>query len=80
MAVTALVLYLVWFTIAFGIRAVVHRRRTGDSGFRGLSGRAGSVAWWAGVLFALAVATGLIGPIAALLGLDPLAVLAARPL
>ncbi|HET6294668.1 MAG TPA: isoprenylcysteine carboxylmethyltransferase family protein [Kribbella sp.] len=79
MAVIALVLYLVWFAIAFGIRAVVHRRRTGDAGFRGLSGRPGSAAWWAGVLFVLAIVTGLISPIAALLGLDSLPNLATRP-
>ncbi|TWD81379.1 protein-S-isoprenylcysteine O-methyltransferase Ste14 [Kribbella amoyensis] len=69
-AVTALVLYVVWFAVAFGIRSVVHRRRTGDAGFRGLSGRPGSAAWWAGVLFAAAIVIGLLVPIAALLGLE----------
>jgi protein-S-isoprenylcysteine O-methyltransferase Ste14 len=72
MTVTALVLYVVWFTIAFGIRAVIQRRRTGDAGFRGLSGRPGTASWWAGVLFALAIFTGLFAPIAGLLGLNPL--------
>jgi len=72
MTITALVLYVVWFIIAFGIRAVIHRRRTGDAGFRGLSGRPGSAPWWAGVLFAVAIVTGLFAPIAGLFGLDPL--------
>ncbi|MGC4938680.1 methyltransferase family protein [Kribbella sp. DT2] len=78
MALTALVLYVVWFAFAFGIRAVIHRRRTGDAGFRGLSGTPGSAPWWAGVLFALAVLMGLFAPIAALLGLSPLEFLTAR--
>ncbi|WP_020389654.1 methyltransferase family protein [Kribbella catacumbae] len=71
MAVTALVLYVGWFTIAFGVRSIMQRRRTGDTGFRGLSGRPGSAPWLAGVLFALAILTGLCAPIAALLGLEP---------
>lgn len=71
-AVLALVLFGIYFGMAFVVRTVVQLRRTGDHGFRGLSGRPGSPRWWAGVLFALALLAGLAGPIAALAGLDPL--------
>jgi protein-S-isoprenylcysteine O-methyltransferase Ste14 len=69
MAVAALALYGVWAVVAFGVRTVVQLRRTGDTGFRGLSGRAGSVEWWAGVLFCAALAAGLVAPVLALTGL-----------
>lgn len=68
-AVAALVLYLIWAMLAFGWRAVVHRRRTGDTGFRGLSGRPVTVEWWAGVLFLVAMVAGLAAPAAELIGL-----------
>ena len=71
MAVVALVLFAVYFGSGFVARTVLQLRRTGDSGFRGLSGRPLSPKWWAGVLFALALLSGLLGPIAAVLGLDP---------
>ncbi|MFI9628879.1 methyltransferase family protein [Streptomyces sp. NPDC052042] len=71
-AATALVLYLAWAGVAFGVRAVVQRRRTGDAGFRGISGRPGSAAWWAGVVFVLAVLGGAAAPVAALAGLPEL--------
>jgi len=75
MAVAALVLYLVWFLLAFGVRTILQLRRTRDSGWRasGLPGRAGSVEWWAGLLFVLALAIGLAAPIAELIGMDPIA-------
>ncbi|MGW0698340.1 methyltransferase family protein [Streptomyces sp. NPDC002867] len=69
---TALVLYLGWMVTAFGIRAVVQRRRTGDAGFRGTSGRPGSASWWAGVLFVAALIGGGTAPVAALAGLREL--------
>ncbi|WP_433003316.1 methyltransferase family protein [Kribbella sp. CA-294648] len=72
MAVLALILFGIYFGIAFVIRTVLQLRRTGDSGFRGLSGRPGSTRWWAGILFALALLAGLLGPVAALAGLDPI--------
>ena len=71
MAVVALILFAVYFGSGFVARTVLQRRRTGDSGFRGLSGRPLSPEWWAGVLFALALVSGLAGPVGALLGLDP---------
>jgi protein-S-isoprenylcysteine O-methyltransferase Ste14 len=72
MAVLALVLYVVWFVLAFGVRTVVAIRRTGDSGFRGLSGRPGSLEWTAGVLFTLALVVGVAAPIADVAGLAPI--------
>ena len=72
MALTALVLYLVWFALAFGVRTFIAYRRTGDSGWRGVSGRPFTLEWFAGIGFTLALVVGLASPIAALLGLDPL--------
>ena len=75
MAAAALVLYLVWFLAAFGLRTAIQLRRTGDSGFRGLGGRPGSLEWSAGVLFTVALLIGVAAPVTALAGLDPVAAL-----
>lgn len=61
-----------YMLIAFGVRTAIQIRRTGDSGFRGLSGAPGSPEWWAGVLFAVAVLAGFGGPVAGLAGLPEL--------
>lgn len=58
MSVVALVLYLVGLAMAFGVRTWLQIRRTGSSGFNGISGRPGSLRWWAGVLFVLALVLG----------------------
>ncbi|MEU0715656.1 isoprenylcysteine carboxylmethyltransferase family protein [Streptomyces lavendulocolor] len=63
---TALALYLGWAGFAFGIRAAVQRRRTGDAGFRGISGHPGEASWWAGVLFVAALLGGAAAPVGAL--------------
>jgi len=69
---TALMGYVMFLTLAFGLRALLHYRRTGTSGFVGLSGRPGSIEWLAGVLFAVAVVGGALAPAAQLFGLlDP---------
>lgn len=47
-------LTLYGFTALLG-RTVLQRIREDDSGWRGISGRPGSVAWWAGVLLAVSV-------------------------
>jgi protein-S-isoprenylcysteine O-methyltransferase Ste14 len=73
MATAALVLFGVYLLIAFGLRAWLQVRATGDAGFRGISGRPGSAEWWAGILFVVALVAGLVGPVTALLGLRPLA-------
>src|SRR5688572_18177501 len=63
-AAWALALYALYGLLAFGLRAVVQLSRTGDSGFRGFSGTVGSPEWFAGILFALAIVAGVLGPIA----------------
>jgi hypothetical protein len=65
----ALALLAFYALIGIGIRTVVQIRRTGDSGFRGLSGSPGTAEWWVGVLFAAALIAGALGPVAGLLGL-----------
>lgn len=69
MAIGALVVYLIWAVLAFGLRTWVQWRRTGDSGFRGAGLVKGSMQWWARILFTGALLIGAAGPIAALTGL-----------
>jgi protein-S-isoprenylcysteine O-methyltransferase Ste14 len=66
---TAMTGYVVFLALAFGLRAILHYRRTGTSGFIGLTGRPGSIEWLAGVLFGVAVVTGGLAPLAQLLDL-----------
>jgi len=51
MAGIALGLYLIYLLTAFGLRSWLQYLRTGSAGFRGVSGRPGSVEWWGGALF-----------------------------
>lgn len=74
--VAALVLFTVYLGAVFGIRPVMQLRRTGDHGFRGMTGRPGSTRWWASLLFAVAVLVGVVGPVAALAGMNPVPALA----
>jgi protein-S-isoprenylcysteine O-methyltransferase Ste14 len=67
----ALALYLAGLVLAFGVRTWMQIRRTGTSGFRGISGKPGSLAWWGGVLFPAAVLLGLAAPVLALTGTTP---------
>jgi protein-S-isoprenylcysteine O-methyltransferase Ste14 len=69
MAIAALIIYLVWAALAFGLRTWMQWRRTGDTGFRGGGLATGTVQWWARVLFTGALLIGAAGPIAALVGL-----------
>jgi protein-S-isoprenylcysteine O-methyltransferase Ste14 len=59
----ALGLYTLYLALAFGLRTWLQLRRTGESGFKGISGRPGSLEWTAGVLFAVALAIGVAAPI-----------------
>jgi protein-S-isoprenylcysteine O-methyltransferase Ste14 len=68
----ALALYLVWALLAFGMRTWVQLRRTGDTGFRGVRGDPGSVEWWAGALFVLALLIGVAAPVVGILDVEPL--------
>ena len=59
----ALALYGVYMALAFGLRTWLQIRRTGESGFKGISGRPGSLEWTAGVLFVIAIAVGVAAPV-----------------
>jgi protein-S-isoprenylcysteine O-methyltransferase Ste14 len=59
----ALGLYAAYMALAFGLRTWVQLRRTGESGFKGISGRLGSLEWIAGVLFVVALAVGVAAPV-----------------
>lgn len=58
--------FLSFGALAFGWRSWVQWRRTGSTGFRGVSGRPGSAEWLGGVLFVVAV---VAAPLAAVLDL-----------
>lgn len=80
MAVVALVLFGIYVLIAFGWRTLLQRRVTGDSGYRGISGRIGSIEWIGGTLFVVALIAGVAAPVAGIAGLPPLETLIARPI
>jgi protein-S-isoprenylcysteine O-methyltransferase Ste14 len=65
---TALALCLAFAVVALGGRTWLQYRRTGDHGFRGLSGRAGSAEWWGGVLLTAGAVLMTAAPLLALLG------------
>jgi protein-S-isoprenylcysteine O-methyltransferase Ste14 len=56
--VAALLLYLLFAALGFCWRSWTQYRRTGSSGFRGISGRPGSLEWIAGMGFVVAMAVG----------------------
>lgn len=58
-----LALYVVYLAVVFGGRALLLLKSTGTAGWHGISGPAGSAAWWGGVLFALALIGGLVGAV-----------------
>jgi protein-S-isoprenylcysteine O-methyltransferase Ste14 len=66
----ALAGYLVGLALAFGVRTWMHWRATGTTGFRGISGRPGSLGWWGGVLFPIALVTGLVSPMLVIAGIS----------
>lgn len=80
MTTAALVLFGAYFGIAFVLRSFLQWRRTGDTGFRGLSGTPLTADWWAGVLFVGALLVGASGPVSALAGVDPLPLLEHPPI
>lgn len=63
-----LVLLAAFFGINFGWRTWRHLRATGSSGFRGISGRVGSVEWLGGALFGVAVLLVVGSPLVELVG------------
>jgi protein-S-isoprenylcysteine O-methyltransferase Ste14 len=52
--------------LALVLRVVLHVRSTGETGLRGISGRPGSVEWFAGIGFVAAIAGGVLAPVLAL--------------
>jgi hypothetical protein len=76
MAVLALVAYGLYLAFAFGVRTWLQIRRTGSSGFKGVSGKFGSPEWLAGVLFVVALLIGAAAPVLALTDIvEPIAAL-----
>lgn len=74
MAITALVLYIIWAILAFGWRTVVQYRRTGDTGLR-LHAKPNTAQWWAKLGFIVAIVLGFAAPIAAVAGLEDVSAL-----
>lgn len=73
-AFLALALFLAWALLAGVGRMAVQRRRTGDSGFRFGTAPRGTLQWWAiRISGAGSIAVGVAGPVAAMLGLNPVA-------
>src|ERR1700752_4758897 len=68
MPIVALALFAVFALLGFGWRSWEQRRRTGSTGFRGVSGRPGSVEWFAGLGFVAALAAAVLAPGLQLLG------------
>jgi protein-S-isoprenylcysteine O-methyltransferase Ste14 len=66
-----LVALLLYLALGFGLRTYLHRRRTGSTGFRGISGPPLSAAWTGGVLFVIALAGLVAAPALAWAGVDP---------
>lgn len=64
-ALGALGLYL---AIALVGRSLLQRRRTGSTGWRGISGKPGSAEWWAGVCFGLAAVGLVVAPVVVMFG------------
>jgi protein-S-isoprenylcysteine O-methyltransferase Ste14 len=75
-AVVALALLALFGLLGFCWRAWLQRRRTGSTGFRGISGRIGSTEWFAGTGFVIALIVVVVGPALQLSGaIIPLPVL-----
>lgn len=66
MAKLALWLWGLYGVLGLVLRVVIQLRRTGDTGLRGLKGKAGSVEWLAGAAFVAAIVLGVAAPILAL--------------
>lgn len=68
MALITLAFLALYLALAFGLRTWLLWRRTGTTGFRGVSGAVGSAEWFGGVLFVAALAAVIVAPLADLLG------------
>ena len=68
MPAIALTLFAVFAALGFGWRSWEQHRRTGSTGFRGISGHLGSVEWLAGVGFVVALIGAVVAPALQLAG------------
>jgi protein-S-isoprenylcysteine O-methyltransferase Ste14 len=76
MSAVALACYGVYLAVAFGLRTAIQLRRSGSTGFKGMSGAPGSLEWLAGVLFGAALVVGALAPVLDLTGtLEPVGAL-----
>lgn len=69
MDAVALLLYAVFFGVAFGWRTWLQWRRTGDTGLR-IHAEPGTLQWWAKLGFVAALVAGVVAPVAGLAGLS----------
>jgi protein-S-isoprenylcysteine O-methyltransferase Ste14 len=67
----AFVGYVLFVALAFGLRSLVQWRRTGHTGFVGISGARGAVEWVAGALMAVGTLAAAAAPLLALAGALP---------
>lgn len=65
-----LALDVLFLAVGFGWRSWLQYRRTGSTGFRGVSGALGSIEWVGGVLFAVALVGAVAAPVLALAGVQ----------
>jgi protein-S-isoprenylcysteine O-methyltransferase Ste14 len=61
----ALWLWSLFGLLAICLRVLIQLRRTGDTGLRGLTGRPGSIEWFAGLGFVTAIAGGVLAAVLA---------------
>lgn len=64
----AVTLFGTFAALGFGWRSWLQHRRTGSTGFHGISGRFGSAEWCGGVGFVLALIVAVAAPVLQLLG------------
>lgn len=64
MPLVALTLALLWFLLLFVFRSILQYRRTGSTGWKGISGEIGSVEWSAGLLTGIGFVAAIVAPLA----------------
>jgi protein-S-isoprenylcysteine O-methyltransferase Ste14 len=68
--VVILLFVAIYVALAFGLRSYLHYRRTGSTGFRGVSGRPLSLEWTGGVMFVLAMIATVAAPLLVWAGIE----------
>lgn len=69
MPIAAIVLFVLFAALGFGWRSWQQHRRTGSTGFRGVSGRPFSLEWFAGVGFIVSMGAAVFAPTLQLAGI-----------